>query len=250
MKVSKKTLALVLSIGTIFLMGCNNKNISDTSETLNSENAMVEEVNNEESVEEEVNTGITEEEALKLVENKIHAVTPEVKLKVRGKEFCGNDEVYVVEYDTPFATDITFNVSLDGEKIEMYDYEYYNNDISRYEEKIKELEKQSSLSKDEIKNLYIKSEKELMAVECAFLSENQLNNLELAVDYMVKTPYNYCWVYRYPIEDFKHEWVDENKCTTYNSKSTDDKYGYIYLDPYKKEYTAYIKAEGWSKLYS
>ena len=46
------------------------------------------------------------------------------------------------------------------------------------------------------------------------------------------------------------EWVDENKCTTYNSKSTDDKYGYIYLDPYKKEYTTYIKAEGWSKLYS
>ena len=77
--------------------------------------------------------------------------------------------------------------------------------------------------------------------------DNQLNNLELAAEYMVQLHYEYCWVFKYPMEE-NQKWADEGERTYDNAKSINDKYGYIYIDPYDKRYTGYITAESWGDL--
>lgn len=257
MKVNKKILSSIFAMGAILLVGCNNEKTTEISVDSTNESAIVEEADTkdletseaikDEVVEEEVAKGITEDEALNIVYDNIKSSTPDIKLKIKSREFIGNDEVYIIEQDTPFATDVTFNVTVDGEKATVLDYSYYEDDISRYETSLKNITKSKPLSIDDAKSLYLKIEKNALSDKVLGLSENQINNLELAVDYMVKTPYNYSWVYKYPMEE-KQQWLEEGEKTYANAKSIDDKYGYLFIDPYRKQFTGNISSEAWGNM--
>ena len=245
MKVSKKTLAVVLSMATIFLVGCNDKDISDTSENLE-ESSVVETVNNENTVEEESKKEMTEEEALKLVEKEIHSIMPEAKLKYKGLNTDGLNNVYMMEYDVPFATKVTFNIDAVEEDVSVVYHEYYEDSMDEYKEDFEEITSETPISADEAKNEFIKCSEGLIGIG-GELSRNQLDNLELACDYMIKTHLNYCWVFRYPMEE-AHKMVSSGEYSYDNALSKDDKYGYVYIDPYKKEFAKYINAESWTNF--
>lgn len=252
MKVSKKILALMLSAGMLFVVGCSNNELKDVSETTKGNIATESNTDATEKNKEELNTKKNNKEisakyALKLVKDKVKAITPEAKLKVRGREFFNGEDVYVVEYDTPFITGTTFTVDVETEEISVVSYEYYKNSMSDLKQKMLDIKQETPLSMEEAKALFLKIESTDPGEFGAFLSENQLANLELAEDYMIKTPYYYCWVFKYPMEK-NQRWATEGEFTYDNSKSLDDKYGYIYIDPYKKEYSGYLKSEKWAPL--
>ena len=243
MKISKKTLVLLMTVGVLSLVGCSNTN-NNNEDTLSQENNTVDTIS-EESVETEPQR-ITEEEAIKVVKDGLKSIEPNAKLRVKAFDENGINGSYLVEYDVPFATDVTYMVDSINKDITV-DYGHTQCSISERESDINNAKKEEPLSYEEAIKLFKERMNYMAEMEAPVLSANQLDNLELASDDMYYLGLNYAWILRYPMEE-KHK--DTGFGITYdNALDKSDKYGYVYIDPYKKLYTTYIFAEEWQGLY-
>lgn len=244
MKIGKKVLILLITLGMISLVGCDSSN-EDTSLTKDNINSEIsEEI--QENTESTQPQRITEEEAFKIAEDEIRAIGITNKLRVKGFDENGINGSYIIEYDVPFATDVTFAVdSIDKELTVRYG-EYKETTLDEVKQRINENKKGEPLSYEEAIMLFKKRMMYIAEHEAPILSENQLNNLELASDDMFDLNTNYAWVIRYPMEKKQQKTMSE--FTLANSLDMNDKYGYMYIDPYDKKYATHINVERWENL--
>lgn len=93
----QKNIKFNICYGAILLVGCNNKETNEISVDSTNQNTIIEEadtkdletseVTKDEVVKDEVAKGITEDEALKIVYDNIKLSTPDIKLKIKNREF-------------------------------------------------------------------------------------------------------------------------------------------------------------------
>lgn len=244
MKIGKKTLILLMTVGMISLVGCSSTNDDEvglTQENIGSE-VMNEEV--QESMETEPQR-ITEEEALKIAQDGVKTIEPNAKLRVKGFDENGINGSYIIEYDVPFATNVTFAVdSIDRELTVRYG-DYKETTLDKVESQINKNKTGEPLSYEEATRLFKKRMMDIAEMEAPILSVNQLDNLELACDYMFDLNTNYAWVVRYPMEKKQQAF---GEFTFDNALDMNDKYGYMYIDPYEKTYATSITVERWENL--
>lgn len=252
MKVNKKVLTLILGLGMMFTVGCSTNSSEGSSPTTTEfvENEVNNETNSENNTKNAKKSSkktLSEKEALKIVEDEVKKIMPDAKFRVQGKTSTEDIDGYTIIYDTPFYTKTKFLVDAVSGELSVVDNSKMT--LKDWEEDVLNIKSNSPYEQEFALELLKKIETEEPGQDSPGLSANQLASLELASDFMVKTPYNYCWVYRYPMEE-KHQWVTESeKEETYdNALSLDDKYGYIFIDPYRKEYTGYLGAEAWNPM--
>ena len=232
MKLKKRILTLLIISGiSISVVGCNSKT-ENNNEQISAQNevALNDSLNEDEAVDK---VGVTEEEALEIVTEYVHKVSPEAKLRVHSKEYVNSTECYVIKYEGKFATDDSFIVDVNtGEaKAVIYSSDNYV-DINEWVTVAKK-----DLSRD-IYSAEVAKKRALSALSYenydyyrAEMSENQKANIELAEDYMVQVSNgSFYWVFKYPMEK-SHTMTDKGYTET-NSYDENDEFGYFYVNPY------------------
>lgn len=259
MKCKKKYLGLILSlcITSSIFMGCNNEkslnsddidSAAPSEETLsNASSSNVDSFNENEEISQELIEEandvkiLKKEEALKLVENEVHKVFPNAKLKLKSDEYPNREGFYLIQYDTPYCTTAEFAIDPYTGYIQACEEGTSNYmDMDTWREKIEEYSnseryKQTTAEKAMatfVSKYNFNENHEGMA--WTRLSDNQLNSFELVSNELVEYQSGHCgWVFRYPLEKepYIYENKDDNDCNGKNAVNKDDKYGYIFFEP-------------------